>query len=63
MTHTRKLNNGLLTYNNGASIYTDKIVFENEEFYHVVGLGAGEELWKAGYAVGNRVYKREQIIN
>ena len=48
---------GTMTYKKGNSIYTDKIVAENKEYYTVVGIGAGEELWNAGYAVGNRVYK------
>jgi hypothetical protein len=46
-----------ITYKKGNSIYTDKIVAENEDYYTVVEIGAGEELWDAGYAVGNRVYK------
>ena len=46
-----------ITYNKGLSVYTEKIVSENEEYYTVVSLGAGEELWNAGHAVGNRVYK------
>jgi len=46
-----------ITYSKGLSVYTDKIVAENEDFYTVVGIGAGEELWNAGYTVGNRVYK------
>ncbi len=46
-----------ITYKKGNSIYTDKIVAENENYYTVVEIGAGEELWNAGYAVGNRVYK------
>jgi len=46
-----------ITYKKGNSIYTDKIVAENEDYYTVVEIGAGEELWNAGYAVGNRVYK------
>ena len=46
-----------ITYNKGVSVYTEKIVSENKEYYTVVSLGAGEELWNAGYAVGNRVYK------
>lgn len=46
-----------ITYQKGASIFTEKIVNENDEYYTVVSLGAGEELWDAGYAVGNRVYK------
>ena len=46
-----------ITYKKGNSIYTDKIVAENEDYYTVVGIGAGEKLWEAGYAVGNRVYK------
>jgi hypothetical protein len=28
-----------------------------QDYYTVVEIGAGEELWNAGYAVGNRVYK------
>ena len=48
---------GTMTYKKGNSIYTDKIVAENEDYYTVVEIGAGEELWNAGYAVGNRVYK------
>ena len=46
-----------ITYKAGNSTYTEKIVLENEDYYTVVGIGAGEELWNAGYAVGNRVYK------
>ena len=46
-----------ITYKKGNSIYTDKIVAENNDYYTVVEIGAGEELWNAGYAVGNRVYK------
>jgi len=46
-----------ITYKKGNSIYTDKIVAENDNYYTVVEIGAGEELWNAGYAVGNRVYK------
>ena len=46
-----------ITYKEGNSIYTDKIVAENEEYYNVVEIGAGEELWNAGYSVGRRVYK------
>ncbi len=46
-----------ITYKKGNSIYTDKIVAENDDYYTVVEIGAGEELWNAGYAVGNRVYK------
>lgn len=49
--------NKTITYKAGNSTYTEKIVLENEEYYTVVGIGAGEELWNAGYAVGNRVYK------
>jgi len=48
---------GTITYKKGNSIYTDKIVAENEEFYTVVGIGAGEELWNAKHSVGSRVYK------
>ena len=48
---------GTITYSKGNSVYTDKIVAENKEYYTVVGIGAGEELWDAGHAVGNRVYK------
>lgn len=46
-----------ITYKEGNSIYTDKIVAENEEYYTVVEIGAGEELWNAGYSVGRRFYK------
>tara|TARA_R100000951_G_scaffold96655_1_gene85987 strand:+ start:121 stop:315 length:195 start_codon:yes stop_codon:yes gene_type:complete len=46
-----------ITYQKGNSTYTEKVVEENNEYYTVVSLGAGEELWNAGYAVGNRVYK------
>ncbi len=46
-----------ITYQKGASIYTEKIVDENDEYYTVVEIGAGETLFNAGYAVGNRVYK------
>ena len=46
-----------ITYKKGNSIYTDKIVAENDDYYTVVEIGSGEELWNAGYAVGNRVYK------
>ena len=46
-----------ITYKTGNSTYTEKIVLENEDYYTVVGIGAGEELWNAGCAVGNRVYK------
>lgn len=49
--------NGTITYKKGDSIYTEKIVSENKNYYTVVELGAGEELWNAGHAVGNRVYK------
>lgn len=48
---------GTITYQKGQSVFTEKIVSENEEYYTVVEIGAGEELWNAGYAVGNRVYK------
>ena len=47
-----------ITYQKGESIYTEKIVDENDEYYTVVEVGSGEELWNAGYAVGNRVYKK-----
>tara|TARA_R110002124_G_scaffold263451_1_gene429828 strand:- start:54 stop:248 length:195 start_codon:yes stop_codon:yes gene_type:complete len=47
-----------ITYEVGNSIFTDKIVSENKDYYVVVGIGSGEELWKAGFAVGNRVYKK-----
>ena len=50
---------GTITYQKGASIYTDKIVLENKEYYTVVGIGSGEELWNAGHAVGSRVYKNQ----
>jgi hypothetical protein len=46
-----------ITYKEGNSTFTDKIVQEEKDYYIVVGLGAGEELWNAGYAVGKRVYK------
>ena len=46
-----------ITYQVGNSIFTDKIVSENKDYYVVVGIGSGEQLWKAGFAVGNRVYK------
>ena len=46
-----------ITYKVGASTFTEKIVEENDEYFTVVGIGAGEELWNAGGAVGNRVYK------
>jgi len=48
---------GTITYKVGNSTYTEKIVLENEEYYTVVEIGAGEKLWNAGHAVGNRVYK------
>ena len=47
-----------ITYKVGNSTYTEKIVLENDDYYTVVEIGAGEELWNAGYAVGNRVYKK-----
>mgnify|MGYP005995716923 CR=1 FL=1 len=47
---------GTITYKKGGSTYTEKIVSENKDYYTVVELGAGEELWNAGYSVGNRVY-------
>ena len=50
-------NDKTITYKKGESTYTEKIVLENEDYYTVVEIGAGEELWNAGYAVGNRVYK------
>mgnify|MGYP003646793685 FL=1 len=46
-----------ITYRKGLSTYTEKIVSENEEYYNVVSIGAGEKLWNAGSAVSNRVYK------
>ena len=46
-----------ITYTVGNSTFTDKIVKEEKEYYIVVGIGAGEKLWNAGLAVGNRVYK------
>ena len=46
-----------ITYKKGNSTYTEKIVLETLDYYTVVEIGAGEELWNAGYAVGNRVYK------
>ena len=46
-----------ITYKKGLSTYTEKIVFENKEYYQVVGIGAGEKLWNAGNAVSSRVYK------
>jgi len=49
--------NGTITYQKGDSIYTEKIVLENKEYYTVVEIGSGEKLWNAGYAVGSRVYK------
>tara|TARA_R110000796_G_scaffold146758_2_gene263410 strand:- start:241 stop:444 length:204 start_codon:yes stop_codon:yes gene_type:complete len=51
-----------ITYKKGLSTYTEKIVEENADYYTVVSKGSGLELWKAGYAVGNRVYKKEQLI-
>ena len=48
---------GTITYKKGNSIYTEKIVAENKEYYTVVEMGAGEELWNAGHAVSSRVYK------
>lgn len=48
---------GTITYKKGNSIYTEKIVAENDEYYTVVEIGSGEELWNAGYAVSSRVYK------
>ena len=48
---------GTISYKKGDSIYTEKIVAENDEYYTVVEIGAGEKLWNAGYAVGNRVYR------
>lgn len=48
---------GTLTYQSGLSIYTEKIVAENEEYFTVVEIGAGEILWNSGFAVGRRVYK------
>tara|TARA_R110000803_G_scaffold31967_1_gene70794 strand:+ start:656 stop:838 length:183 start_codon:yes stop_codon:yes gene_type:complete len=53
-----KFTDGTLTYQEGNSIFTEKIVKETKEYYHVVSLGAGEELWKAGYSLGKRVYKK-----
>ena len=50
-------NDRTITYKVGNSTYTDKIVKEEEDYYIVVSLGAGEELWNAGFKVGNRVYK------
>ena len=46
-----------ITYKKGLSTYTEKIVSENNEYYEVVGIGAGEKLWNAGCAVSSRVYK------
>lgn len=46
-----------ITYKKGLSVYTEKIVQENDEYYTVVGVGSGEELWSNGHAVGSRVYK------
>ena len=48
-----------ITYKKGLSTYTEKIVSENEKYYNVVSIGAGEKLFKAGYAVSNRVYKNQ----
>lgn len=48
---------GTITYQKGQSIFTEKIVSENEDYYTVVEIGAGEELCGAGYALGTRVYK------
>lgn len=46
-----------ITYNEGNSTFTDKIVKEENDYYIVVGIGDGEKLWNAGFAVGKRVYK------
>ena len=54
---------GTITYKVGNSTFTEKIVEEFDDFYIVVGIGAGEKLWNAGCAVGNRVYKKEELIN
>lgn len=51
-----------ITYKKGLSTYTEIIVQENDDYYTVVSKGAGLELWNAGCAVGNRVYKKEQLI-
>ena len=51
------------TYSKGNSVYTDKIVAENKEYYTVVGIGSGEKLWDSGYAVGSRVYKEKINLN
>jgi hypothetical protein len=48
---------GTITYQQGNSTFTDKIVKEEKDYYIVVGIGAGEELWNAGFSVGRRVYK------
>lgn len=48
---------GTITYKKGNSIYTEKIVAENKDYYTVVEIGSGEELWNSGYAVSSRVYK------
>jgi hypothetical protein len=50
-------NDKTITYKKGNSTFTEKIVKENKEYYTVVGIGSGEELWNAGYEVSNRVYK------
>jgi hypothetical protein len=52
-----------ITYKVGNSTFTEKIVQEFEDYYHVVGIGAGEQLWKSGFSIGNRVYKKEQLID
>ena len=52
-----------ITYKKGNSTYTDKIVYENKDYYTVVGIGDGEKLWNAGYSLGNRVYKNPIDLN
>jgi hypothetical protein len=52
-----------ITHRKGNSVFTDKIVAENKEYYTVVGIGSGEKLWESGYAVGSRVYKKNINLN
>ena len=51
-----------ITYSKGESTFTEKIVSENKDYYTVVAIGAAEKLWDAGYSVGSRVYKNEELI-
>lgn len=53
-------NDKTITYKEGNSIFTKKIVAENEDYYNVVEIGLEEEMWNAGYyTISKRVYKNQ----